>query len=165
MNNITIPASQRHLLKRERKSTDEYKAQIRFMIENSQGRILKQADFEKKLGTKSAFVHVNKLMKYGYITRKRVKGQRGRLYSYSWHAEPLDPEVAAKKNGNVIVSSLNLPELPLNDRELTAVKELLLEWLEDAPLEHITGAVLFHKWMRTRVENIKGERQRILEGK
>lgn len=102
MKAINVPRQYEHMLRKSKGSTDEYKPVLRNYIEQMEGSVLTGADFQKALNVSSATLHVKKLMKLGYITRKATRKGRGRAFVYTWHSVPLHHTQAALKNGEVV---------------------------------------------------------------
>lgn len=160
---ITVPGNYKHLMTKEHKSTEDYKAQIRHFIETRPKVALTNADFQKLLGTTSAMSHVKRLMKQGYVTRARVYGKRGKQFSYKWHDQALDYEKAAVKNG-VLTTKLDLPEFKLKGL-LNDLDQLAYEWQDTRAQpgdgEYIIGVLEFRKWLRQKEREV-AEKRRVL---
>lgn len=166
MNGVTVPKAYEHLVRTPKQTTEDYKAKIRHYIEARPNQALTNANFQELLGTTSAMAHINRLMKQGHIVRARIRKGRGKRYSYKWHDTPLDYETAAKKNGLVIVSSLNLPEFALRGKlpDLTA---LFTEWVDTLPQpingDHIAGVVMFRRWLTLKEKEVEEIRKAKLD--
>ena len=166
MKGVTVPKAYEHLVRTPKQTTEDYKAKIRHYIEARPSQALTNADFQYLLGTTSAMSHINKLMKQGHIVRARVHKGRGKRYSYKWYETPLDYETAAKKNGLLIVSSLNLPEFALRGK-LDDLTVLFTEWVDTMPQpingDHVAGVVMFRRWLALKHKEVEEIRKAKLD--
>jgi hypothetical protein len=170
MNNIHVPAAYKHLTVTEKVSTEDYKPRIRSFIESRPNIALTAQDFNKALDRTSAMSHVKKLMRQGYITRKRIYSGRGKRFSYKWHAEPLTYEQAALKSGLPITKSqIALPTYAFSAKDLDNLTVLFTEWIDTLPQplngDSIAGAVNFRRWLGQRLKEVEKERKQLLEAK
>lgn len=164
MQGIHVPASHKHLLRPERQTTEDYKAQIMHYISARPNKALTNVDFNALLGTTSAMSHIKRLMRQGHITRVQIRGGRGKRFAYRWHEIPLPYEKAARANGEVIVKSLNLPEFGLTADNLKVLALLFLEWLDSKQPEGsaIVGARDFRLWLDDKQKEVEAERKRLI---
>jgi hypothetical protein len=166
MQGISVPASHKHMLRPERQTTEDYKAQIMHYISARPNKALTNKDFNALLGTTSAMSHIKRLMRQGHITRVQIRGGRGKRFAYRWHENALPFEKAARQNGDVIVTNLNLPEFGLTADNLKVLALLFLEWLDSKQPEGsaIVGAREFRLWLDNKQKEVEAERKRIING-
>jgi hypothetical protein len=165
MQGINVPASHKHLLRPERQTTEDYKAQIMHYVSARPNKALTNKDFQALLGTTSAMSHIKRLMRQGHITRQQVRGGRGKRFSYKWHDTALPYEKAARQNGDVIVTNLKLPEFGLTADNLKVLALLFLEWLDSRQPEGsaIVGARDFRLWLDSKQKEVETERKRLVK--
>jgi hypothetical protein len=163
---IIVPASMKHMLRPERQTTEDYKAQIMHYISARPNKALTNKDFNALLGTTSAMSHIKRLMRQGHITRVQIRGGRGKRFAYKWHEVALPFEKAARQNGDVIVTNLKLPEFGLTPDNLKVLALLFLQWLDTQQPDGtaITGARDFRLWLDKVQKEVEAERKRLIDG-
>lgn len=162
MGDIQVPTGYKHMLRREKQSTEDYKAQIKNYIENNTGNVAMSADFIGLLGTSSAMLHIKKLMGEGYITRSRVRGHRGKRFTYRWHSVPLGKEQSTLMNGGIVTRQLDVPTDPTIDD----LRNLFMEWwhITEPSGELVNGALSMVSFIEHKLVDIRAERRRKLYG-
>lgn len=149
-------------MRERRQSTEDYKAQIKHFIIARPGEALTGDDFQKLLDTTSAMAHVKRLMKQGHITRVQVRKGRGKRFSYKWHENALDFELAAKKNGLVVTKDLQLPEFALKGK-LGELDKLAFEWQDtmSRPIngDHLVAVTEFRRWLKLKEKEVEQVRK------
>lgn len=165
MQGITVPDAYKHLLPKKYGRTDDYKPALQRYIEKNRDRVITGKDFQEALETATAVVHVKKLMKQGYITRRRKKSKRGHAFTYEWNTMPLDGRTAALTNGEVVTTTLNLPEYPIDHSSLTKLPELIAEWFDkqQPSAEQTAGALIFRKYLEDKYKQVDSDRREKLE--
>lgn len=166
MSGITVPAGFKHMVRKEKQETEDYKPIIRsFILKTGSRTRITTADFVELLGTTSATGHIKKLMKQGFITRHILKSGRGKSFAYKWHDEPLDAREAALKNGYGITTMLDLPELPIDELTLERLSKLFLRWIDEQPVtgDEIIGVKNFRRWLDETLKEVQKQREQVLK--
>lgn len=142
------------------------KAAIKDLILRSPGEILTLDQFNTASQCKSAGPYIKKLIAKGIVSRYPVRtGKRGHFYRYEWNTVPLK-QVSAK----VAVTSLGLPDLPIDEKAPADLDKLFLEWSGQAAMtgninagNWIVGAVKFREFVAQRLTDVQAKRKQIID--
>lgn len=107
-------------------------------------------------------------MAQGWISRSKIKtGTRGVSYVYHYHAVPLGTRDAVIKNGGILTTKLELPEVPFTPAQLSELSCQFIGWIDsDAKPtgEHIAGVRDFRLWLQNTCNEAAKAREEQLNG-
>lgn len=155
---ITVPPRYKSEIRAKYTPTAEYKPQVKAFIMANMGQPILNQDWVDPLGVTTASAHIKKLMEWGYVTRKRMKGQGTTKFTYTWHDKPLSKKQARLENGEVYITESNKPKVepesetshPKTDYSgVMAIDRLFIKWCETVVRpEDIMAVVDFRKFCK-----------------